>query len=60
MRIMVFTEGTIIMHKSAVGHSREEIVKQVEKEQESVRDFVSYVPVGNAVKKIEDMEKSRR
>lgn len=30
MRILIFTEGRIIMHKNAAGHSREEIVKQVE------------------------------
>lgn len=52
MRIMVFTEGTIIMHKNAVGHNREEIVRQVEKEPESVHDYDSYIPVGNAVKKL--------
>ena len=52
MRILIFTEGTIIMHKTAIGHSREEIVKQVEDEQESVHDYNSYVPVGNAVKKL--------
>ncbi len=53
MRILIFTEGTIIMHKTAIGHSREEIVKQVEDEQESVHDYKSYVPVGNAVKKLQ-------
>ncbi len=54
MRIMIFTEGTIIMHKTAVGHNRKEIVEQVEKEQKSVHDYASYVPVGNAVKKLKD------
>jgi hypothetical protein len=52
MRILIFTEGTIIMHKTALGHSREEIVKQVADEQESVHDYGSYVPIGNAVKKM--------
>lgn len=54
MKILIFTEGTIIMHKTAIGHSREEIVKQVKNEQESVHDYKSYVPVGNAVKKLQD------
>lgn len=40
------------MHKSAIGHTREEIIKQVEKEEQSVHDYSSYVPVGNAAKKI--------
>ncbi|VVB60937.1 Uncharacterised protein [uncultured archaeon] len=53
MKILVFTEGTILMHKTAIGHSREEIVKQVEKEQTSIHNYASYVPVGNAVKKLE-------
>jgi len=54
MKILIFTEGTIIMHKNAVGHTREEIVKQVENKEESVHDYKSYVPVGNAVKKLQD------
>ena len=53
MRILIFTEGTIIMHKNAVGHTREEIVKQVEENEESVHDYRSYVPIGNAVKKLQ-------
>ncbi len=52
VKILVFTEGTIIMHKSAVGRGREQIVKQSEKKQESVHDYASYVPVGNAPKKL--------
>jgi len=40
------------MHKTAIGHSREEIVKQVKNEEESVYEYESYVPVGNAVKKL--------
>ena len=54
MKIIIFTEGTIIMHKTAIGHSRDEIVKQVENEEESVHDYQSYVPVGNAVKKLQN------
>ncbi len=42
------------MHKTAIGHSRKEMVKQVEDEQESVHDYKSYVPVGNAVKKLQN------
>ena len=52
------------MHKDAVGHTREEIVKQVKKKiknwirwslfnkKGSVFDYESYIPVGNAVKKL--------
>lgn len=52
MKILIFTEGTIIMHKKAKGHTRDEIVKQVEDNDKSVHDYKSYVPVGNAVKKL--------
>ena len=41
------------MHKKAVGHTREEIVKQVEENEESVHDYKSYVPIGNAVKRLQ-------
>jgi hypothetical protein len=57
MRILLFTEGTIIMHKNAVGHTRDEIVKQVENKEKSVHDYKSYVPVGNAVKKLQNWKK---
>ena len=43
------------MHKHAIGHTRKEIVKQV-KEKENKKllyDFTSYVPVSNAVKKLQ-------
>ena len=52
MKILIFTEGTIIMHKNAVGHTRDEIVQQVENKEESVHDYKSYVPVGSADKKL--------
>jgi len=52
MKILIFTEGTIIIHKNATGCSREEIVKQVENNKESVHDYASYVPVEDAVKKL--------
>jgi hypothetical protein len=45
---MVFTDGTIIMHKKAVGHSREEIVRQVVEKDPSVKQYVEYVPIGES------------
>jgi hypothetical protein len=48
MKILVFTEGTLIMHRSAAGLQREQIVKQViEGKDPSLHDWKSYVPVGN-------------
>ncbi|MGA9362974.1 MAG: hypothetical protein WBW16_01245 [Bacteroidota bacterium] len=45
------------MHKTAIGHAREEVVKQIWNEQESVHDYKSYVPVGNAVEKVRSWKK---
>lgn len=49
---MVFLQGTLIMHKSAFGRTREEIIQQVKNQEESVRDFRSYIPTGNAPDKL--------
>lgn len=54
MKIMVFTEGTILMHRAGVNVSREERVKQVVEGEESVHDYNSYVPNGNAKQKINE------
>ncbi len=43
-----------MMHKNAEGLAREEIVKQVMEGDESLRDYASYVSVGNAVKKLQE------
>jgi len=56
MKILIFTEGTIIMHKDAIGHTREEIVQQVKQKNESVHNYLAYVPIGNAVSKIKNWE----
>jgi hypothetical protein len=53
MKILIFTEGTILMHKNAVGHDRSAIVLQVMEEEPSVKDYAKYVPVGNAIHKIQ-------
>ena len=49
---MVFTEGTIIMHKNARGLKREDIVKQNRKREPSTKDYISYIPIKNAVDKL--------
>lgn len=56
MKILIFTEGTILMHKNAVGHSRDEIVEQVKNKDESVHEYGSYVPIGNATQKIKSWQ----
>mgnify|MGYP001599876563 FL=1 len=52
MTIMVFLQGTLIMHKGAIGKTREEIIQQVKDQETSVRDFFSYMPIGNASSKL--------
>ncbi len=53
MKLLIFTEGTIIMHKNAAGHTREEIVRQVKEEERSVHDYKTYIPIGNAANKLQ-------
>lgn len=53
MKIIVFLQGTLIMHKNAVGKTRQEILKQVQEQEDSVRDFRSYVPIGHASEKLQ-------
>ena len=45
------------MHKSGAGKKREDIVEQVIKDEESVLDYASYVPIGNVVEKLRNWEK---
>lgn len=56
MKILIFLHGTLIMHKSAKGKAREERVKQVIGGDPSVHDYASYIPVGNAVKKLKSWQ----
>ena len=51
-RILVFLHGTALMHSSAEGRPRDERVAQVRERDPSVRDFDSYIPVGDAVAKL--------
>ncbi len=53
MKIMVFLHGTSIMHRAALGKTREERVQQVIAGAESVRDFASSIPVDGAVQKLD-------
>lgn len=57
MKILVFLHGTTLMHQSAVGRTREERVRQVVERETSVHDFASYVPVGDAVRKLRTWER---
>lgn len=54
MKILIFTEGTIIMHKNAIGYARDKIIEQVKEKELSVNDYESYIPIGNTVKKLQN------
>ncbi len=57
-RILVFLHGTSIMHRNALGLSREEIIQQiVEGIDDSIIDFISYIPIGNVVEKLTTWQK---
>lgn len=57
MKILIFTEGTIIMHKEAFGLTKQEIIKQVKEKELSVHDYPSYIPIGSAALKIKEWKK---
>lgn len=53
MRLLVFLHGTVIMHASATGRTREERVAQVRIAADpTLHDYAEYVPVDNAVAKL--------
>lgn len=53
MRLLVFLHGTVLMHPSAQGGSREERVAQVRAGTDpSVHDSAAYLPVGDAAAKL--------
>jgi hypothetical protein len=54
MRLLIFLHGTVIMHPSASGRTREERVAQVRTGADrSLHDYAAYVPVDNAVAKLQ-------
>ena len=59
MKILVFTEGTVIMHPSAKGLSREERVKQSQTRERSIHDYRNYIPNDNAVEKLLSWKRQR-
>jgi len=48
MKLLIFTEGTILMHKSGKNCTRKQRVKQVKEREKSVFDYNSYIPIGKA------------
>ncbi len=53
VKILIFTEGTLIMHRNAEGHTREEIVQQVrDRKDASLYDWETYIPIGDAAERL--------
>lgn len=59
MKILVFLQGTTIMHKNAQGLARERIVRQVMEGNMSIHDYASYIPVGHAAKILQEWKGQR-
>lgn len=54
MKILILTEGTLIIHPSAKGYSREDIIKQVKSGTDSsIYNWRTYIPIGNSVEKLQ-------
>lgn len=56
VRILVFLQGTVLMHSTGAGRTREERVAQSRDRDRGVRDFEVYVPIGEAVAKLQRWE----
>ncbi len=56
MKILIFLHGTALMHKNAVGKTRNERVEQSIKREKSVLDYENYVPINKAVEKLKKWE----
>ena len=52
MKLLIFTEGTLLMHENGVWKSREKIVEQVKQNDPSVHNFSSYIPIGKCIDKL--------
>ncbi|MDD3888071.1 MAG: undecaprenyldiphospho-muramoylpentapeptide beta-N-acetylglucosaminyltransferase [Patescibacteria group bacterium] len=55
-KILIFVEGTILMHKKGVGETRENIVLQVKNNEPSINDFANYIMIGKANLKLKNWQ----
>ena len=52
MKILIFTEGTILMHPGGLNVTRGERVLQVEKSSPDIKEYNKYIAIGNAPQKL--------
>ncbi|MFH0770390.1 MAG: hypothetical protein V1926_03350 [Candidatus Peregrinibacteria bacterium] len=57
MRILVFLHGTVLMHRTGRGKTRKERVRQVLSSDSSVVEYRSYIPIDDAVAKLQKWAK---
>jgi len=57
MKILIFTEGTVIMPTAATGLARNEIEKQGRNKAKIMHDYASFIPIGDAVGKLNNWAK---
>lgn len=57
MKILIFTEGTVIMPNYKFGTTREERVRLSMNQEPFVHDFKTYIPNGNPIEKISAWKK---
>ena len=54
MRLLIFLQGTVIMHPGAIGGTREERVAQVRTGVDpALHDYTAYTPIDDAVAKLQ-------
>jgi hypothetical protein len=51
-KILIFTEGTLLMQAPGKNMTREERVKQSALQSDDMTDFSSYIPIGQAIQKV--------
>lgn len=56
MKLLIFTEGTILIHSESVGHTRNEIIQQNLERIPNVKEYSKYIPIGNAPAKITEWQ----
>jgi hypothetical protein len=59
MKILVFTEGTVLMHSSSKRLTREQRVEQSKSRDRSIYNYKNHIPVGNAVNKLNTWKKQK-
>lgn len=58
-KIAIFLHGTLTMHQTGIGRTRETRVEQSVTHDPSVLDYANYVPIGKAVQKVKSWQKQK-